>query len=39
MKVEKQIEFDKIKKMWEERAVTDWVKVRSGELSFLFGTY
>ncbi len=34
MNIEKQIEFDKIKEMWMERAVTEWAKEQIKEMSF-----
>lgn len=34
MNIERQIEFDKIKEMWMERAVTKWAKNQIKELSF-----
>ncbi len=34
MDIERQIEFDKIKEMWMERAVTKWAKDRIKEMSF-----
>lgn len=34
MNIEKQIEFDKIKEMWMERAVTEWTREQIREVSF-----
>lgn len=34
MKIENQIEFDKIKEMWTSLAVTDWAKEKIRDLSF-----
>lgn len=36
MKMERQIEFDKIKDMWKKFAVTDWAKGRIEGISFCF---
>ena len=34
MEIEKQIEFDKIKKIWEDMAVTEYAKERIRGISF-----
>lgn len=35
MNIEKQIEFDKVKEMWAELAVTDWAKEKIREATFI----
>ena len=36
MNIERQIEFDKVKEIWAELAVTDWAKERIREATLFF---